>query len=422
MIHGIFNTSAGFLTDPIIKIPNRRFMPDCLIQVVCTGKNLLYSGCKIDCIIGGSINFDYDLSLTSALGECVERYAAAMYDEKKFTSATYNELKESGEEVIDIKLLKYYSDKEYEKLEIKNIYPLSGDDCIDWVVGWDYMNESYLYVPAFCIYMPINNNYLFSTSTGLAAGKTLKSAVVNGFFECVERHAFANFWYRQNDLKVPQYTASLVLQYYDGCEKIKQLVDNKFVRFKFFDLVDIVGVETIVTFMYFEYKGKLYQSLGAASRFTKEDAILKATLEAWQGVEYALSLEAKNILPDSMDLDLINNFDQHFHFYNKYPYLRNKCPIIIQAMDWDSGDEKIHVESENNSFKDFSREELRKVGIHNLICKDITPVDVEQLGYHVARVIVPQLNQLAGVHNYPFLGGELGSMKNLFTEYPHPFP
>ena len=34
MMNDIFDTVAGFLTDPVIKIPNRRFIPDCLTQVV----------------------------------------------------------------------------------------------------------------------------------------------------------------------------------------------------------------------------------------------------------------------------------------------------------------------------------------------------------------------------------------------------
>ena len=63
MMNDIFDTVAGFLTDPVIKIPNRRFIPDCLTQVVCTGRNLSYLGCKTDYIVGGSINFNYEQSL-----------------------------------------------------------------------------------------------------------------------------------------------------------------------------------------------------------------------------------------------------------------------------------------------------------------------------------------------------------------------
>ena len=72
MMNDIFDTVAGFLTDPVIKIPNRRFIPDCLTQVVCTGRNLSYLGCKTDYIVGGSINFNYEQSLAGALGSLLK--------------------------------------------------------------------------------------------------------------------------------------------------------------------------------------------------------------------------------------------------------------------------------------------------------------------------------------------------------------
>lgn len=422
MMNDIFDTVAGFLTDPVIKIPNRRFIPDCLTQVVCTGRNLSYLGCKTDYIVGGSINFNYEQSLAGALGEFVERYAAGLYHEEEFVTATYDELKNCGEPVIDIKLLKYYSNEQYQDLCRKGIYLLSGKDRIDWTLTWDYINGCYSYIPAFCVYLHLKNNYLLHTSTGLAAGKTLKDAVISGFFECVERDAFANFWYRQNEIKVPQYTVDKILTYYGKQAEITNLIDNRFVKFKFFDLVELAGIETIVTFLYFEYKGKLYQSLGAASRFSKEEAIVKATLEAWQGVEYALSLESKVVLPDIVDLGLINDFDKHFHFYNKYLHLRSECPILKQATSWDSGNDNIYMQDENYLCKNISLDELKKVGISNFFYKDITPVDVEELGYRVVRVVVPQLNHLTGVHSYPFLGGKFERMSGLFTSFPHPFP
>lgn len=421
-MYEIFNRIAGFLTDPIIKIPNRRFIPDCLSQVVCSGKNLSYLGCKTDNIIGGSISFDYEQSLTGALGEFVERYAAGLYVESDFIFATYDELKESGKRVIDIGLLNYYSKQQYLFQNENGIKLLTNKDRLNWCISWDYINNCFSYLPAFCIYMPIKNKYLIQTSTGLAAGKTLKDAVISGFLECIERDAFANFWYRQNEIIVPQYTAKTILMNYVDSIKIKNLVNNRFVRFKFFDLVKLVGIETIVTFLYFEYKGKVYQSLGAASRFTKEEAIVKATMEAWQGVEYALSLDKKDLLPDIMNLDLVNNFDKHFHFYNKYINLRDECPIITQAMNWNCGDDNIFEQDENNLCKDFSQEELKKICISNLFYKDITPIDIEELGYNVVRVVVPQLSQLTGVHNLPFLGGKFENMTNLFAKYPHPFP
>ena len=80
------------------------------------------------------------------------------------------------------------------------------------------------------------------------------------------------------------------------------------------------------------------------------------------------------------------------------------------------------MQDENYLCKNISLDELKKVGISNFFYKDITPVDVEELGYRVVRVVVPQLNHLTGVDSYPFLGGKFERMRGLFTSFPHPFP
>jgi hypothetical protein len=42
-MESLFNKNAGLITDSIIKIPNRRFIPRALIQIACTGRNLNYT-------------------------------------------------------------------------------------------------------------------------------------------------------------------------------------------------------------------------------------------------------------------------------------------------------------------------------------------------------------------------------------------
>lgn len=425
----LFNKNAGFITDSILKIPNRRFIPKSLIQVACTGRNLNFLGCKVDTINAGSINFNYTDSLKGALGEFVERYSASLYRNADFHINTYQKLKETNRNVIDKKLLRYYSKIQYDKLQNENICPLGKCDLIEWVKAYDYINSNYIYVPAYSIYMPyfskVNSPHDYmkgATSTGLAAGSSLKNAVISGFFECAERHAFSIFWYRQNELVVPQYSSELICKTYKYKKKIQELYNNKKVRLKVFDLSYFFSVETIVTFLYFEYKGKIYQSLGAASRFNKIDAIIKAAIEAYQGIEYAISLNDKNILPDEIDLDAIDDFDKHFHFYNKYPEYREKSVILQQAYEFNKSDKVIYDNGKQRMCNSFSREEIKKTGLPHLIYYDITPIDIQQINYQVARVITPTWNLLTGIHNYPFLGNSLEFNNNLFTELPHPFP
>lgn len=424
----ICRTAAGLLSEAIIKIPNRRFMPADLVQRVVSGKNLDWMNCRRKEIQGSSIAFDEEQSFRGALGEFLERYACATYASEDFKVTSYSELSRN-EAVLAPENFRYYSDEQYERLRDLNIYPLGENDLIEWVECCDYIRGESCWMPAFSIYMPYYSktnsphNYMAgTTSTGTAAGKTSRDALISGFLECAERHAFALFWYHQDALPFRSYTTKLILQHYHKNKTICRLFQNPAVLLKCFDLAAFSPVECIVVFLYFRYKNKIYQSLGCAARFNKTQALIKACLEAYQGIEYAISLGEKHLLPDEPDLNQIDDFDKHFHFYNQYPQFRKEAPILREAARFDSGDKTIYRADPDNKCREFTVEELRKVGLKHLVYKDISPVDAEELQYKIFRVVTPGWSLLTGNHNWPFLGYCLNGNQPLFTTYPHPFP
>lgn len=423
----LIHSSAAFLNESLLKIPNRRFVPDALVQSVVSGSNLQELGCRWDKLQGSSIAFDAEQSQKAALGEFVERYASATY---RIEDRLVGSMKSLGGQhrFLHPKYYRYYNKQQYQVLKTYGIAALSEEDVIAWTRAYDYLNDEEVLVPAEAVYMPFecdlpNSPQLMvgATSTGIAAGKTLKDAVLAGFCECAERHAFAQFWYRQNSIHYQQYTAKLILEHYANEPSINSLFDNPLVKLKVFDLSSFAPLETMVVFLYFDYKNWRYQSLGCAARFHKKDALIKAAMEAYQGVEYAISLMEKQLLPESMDLQLINDFDTHFHFYNRYPEYRQVSKILREAQDFLHGDEVFyHDESKENL--SFSKESLRSLGLEHLVYKDITPIDVEMIPYKVARVICPSWALLTGQHAWPFLGQEFREDEALFLDYPHPFP
>ena len=64
----ICHTAAGLLSEAMIRIPNRRFVPDGLVQSVVSGKNLDWMNCRRREIQGSSIAFDEEQSYRGALG------------------------------------------------------------------------------------------------------------------------------------------------------------------------------------------------------------------------------------------------------------------------------------------------------------------------------------------------------------------
>lgn len=423
----LIHTTVGFLNEAMLKIPNRRFIPDCLMQSVVGSGNLRECGCRLDKIQGSSIAFNQRQSLAAALGEFVERYAAGIYRPADFIVGSMRSLRDRHH-FLDLAFFRYYNQAQYQALAPYHIQALREEDVIEWADMTDYLSGEVYLQPAFSIYMPYQSSlsdtkeYMVgATSTGIAAGSSLQSALVSAFCECAERHAFAQFWYRQDYIDYKQYTADLIREHYKHDRDIGRLFNNRRVKMKCFDLSTFAPIECMVVFLYFDYKGRTYQSLGCAARFNKRDALLKAALEAYQGVEYAINLMDRKILPEVMDRSQINDFDAHFHFYNQYPECRENSRILREAQCFQQGDTCIY-QDEAKRHMDFSPEKLQSIGLTHLLYKDITPIDVASIGYRVVRVITPGWALLTGQHAWPFLGQVFQEGENLFLDYPHPFP
>lgn len=417
---------AGLISGNLYKIPNRWFLPPGLHQVSCDGENLSYLGSNLNRVLGAGIGLSFKDAIGSALGEFFERYCSSFEDEGKLLKSTYQELSIKGYNVLNIDLLQYYGEWQYDSLPY---LPINIDSEISWIEGYDIMNHKKIWVPAFSVFLPHNSyfdnekDYLLNTSTGVAAGASKNDAIKGGFLECVEREAFTKFWYLQEEVleSIPIYTSKLVLETFKENRIIKQLYDNPKVKISVFDLSNLVPVETIIVFLFFKYKGRVFQSMGSASRFLKEDALIKAILEAYQGIEYAILLDRKeeNWNKNEVDFSDVNDFSRHFAFYNRFPNFRQEVPIIRKAIEGKSNTNTIYEDP--NKIK--SMEEINKLDIPHLIVVNLSTCDAQEAGFEVVRVLTPTWSLLTGVHNRPFLGGKsLSGSSNIYLKYPHPFP
>jgi len=330
----IFGTEASFLNSKIFKIPIRSFVPDGIVQVTCEGKNLRYLNCRNNKIIGGAISFDLKDAIQGSLGEFVERYSAAFWDNKTLIIQSYNSIKEQNNiKVLPFEYIKPYSDWQY-----GGKFPYSKllkSDEIAWVKCKNIKSDENIYVPAFMVYMPFEEEktdklFMQYTSTGLSTNNSVEKAIIGGFLECAERHAFTNFWYNQKNISFIKYNAETILKKYPENNQIQKLFNNNLIRISIFDLTNFSQIETIIVFIHFEYKGKLMQSMGSSSRFKKEDALIKAMLEAYQGVEYSLLVDKKDWKDHNNNLEKVNDYDKHFAFYNNFPELRATCLLPKQ--------------------------------------------------------------------------------------------
>lgn len=408
------------------QIPTRRCLPTGLFQSYVEASHLNLLASNTDKIQGSGIGFNQIEAHNSAIGEWVERYAASHQDFKDLVFATEDELKSQHKSILPVESYIPFLPEQYG--EDLPYHPWNKEAKISWIEGKNILNQQSILVPAFAVHLPHNTDwdqkksYVLQTSTGISAGENLQKSMIGGFLECAERNAFAEFWYRQDYWihRIRRMNQSSVLKAYPN-PNIQHLFDNTRVQIQLFDLSPISPIETHVVVLFFPYKGQILQSMGCAARFNREDSIIKACLEAYQGIEYAIGLSQKpaDWILDQEGFVSINSFDKHFAFYNRFPHWRVKSPILQAASLLDT----FFPKNEKTKKKIRAWEEVNQLGLSHILVVPLSTEDVQSQGFEVVRVIVPGWNLLTGVHTQPFLKNlhpQVG--ENLFTTYPHPFP
>ena len=152
-------------------------------------------------------------SEVSALCEAVERYSGAYHGDEIRVKKCFKELA-AGEEAIHPNDVQLFSNDQLDNAQninamghLYNVVPprLDRNIEIDWTPVWSLTQRRHRYLPTSMLYsMPAEQrgvSDLVADSNGCAAGNTIEEAILQGFYELVERDAFAIWWY--NQLQVP---------------------------------------------------------------------------------------------------------------------------------------------------------------------------------------------------------------------------
>ena len=155
-------------------------------------------------------------SEASALCEAIERYCGAFHGDEIRCRRRLADFEQAGESAAippnDVQL---FSDRQLDDAERINArgHPynhvparLDPQAEIDWSPVWSLTQDRHRYLPTAILYSTAveerNGPDLRADSNGCAAGNTLEEAILQGFFELVERDAFAIWWY--NRLRLPE--------------------------------------------------------------------------------------------------------------------------------------------------------------------------------------------------------------------------
>lgn len=160
------------------KVANHRYFPKHDEErATCSGKGM-----------------DVHRASTSCLGEAIERYSAACWDESDLMIASRDAIEGRS---IDPRELVLFLEEQYALLPYA---PYRDEAELAWMRGRSLTGGDEIWIPAMAVVMDYparsEDEYLFGiTSNGLAAGSTLCDAVLGGLTEVLERDAMLIAWY-----------------------------------------------------------------------------------------------------------------------------------------------------------------------------------------------------------------------------------
>lgn len=372
-------------------------------------------------------NFSMVDAYMGTVGETIERYCPAFYDMGKMYHGCYTDISNlaippSEYALFHQKQHAYYKDKKYTMGKFDERTSIFWDTCIDLTNGKN------TYVPAAFIYLPWTKDSQWitvGTSTGLAAHTDYYAAILTALYEIIERDSFVITWHQK--IFSHKIIIDNNIQSY-----INKIFPTKY-EWHLFDITYDINIPTAFGICFGEAEYGKFMAVGTACRSNLADALRKVILEIGQSVSYfRYLLGAKKEWTPSDDFDSILNFEDHSILYIKKTELQ-------KVMDtWRYAPETKRINFHDRTVPNCKEQIFKivttlKTNGYNVLVKDLTTPDVNQIGFHCIRAVVPQLLQMGGAYPFYFLGGKrlydvpqkLGHKSLSFEElnkFPHPFP
>jgi len=377
----------------------------------------------------GAVGFDWNEAAIGAVGECIERYCCAVYNHSDLVYATKNEL---GEHAIGMDKFEIYTEKQQQH----PVYPFpawNDDYAIHWAEGYDLETKEQRYVPACLSYIPYqadkskNDDFMaLAVSSGQACHTDLDIAVLSGICEVIERDAFMIVWSKK--IAVPR------IDYMKDPE-LARLYEEYFkcdgVTFHIFDMTLDMKVPSILCILEGTSARGPYMCIGAATRPNYRDAIVKAWMEASQGMVWALSLiDNKPDWRPEKDYVNVRDFEDHVRLYCE-PEMIKEADFLLKNTEIREVDFYAIGDSIPDAL-DYCHNEVKLSGLE-VIVTDLTTDDIKSSDFVVPKVFIPGSAMLYAVHGLPSFGAKrfdsvpekLGLdclPPGQFNTAPHPFP
>ena len=384
--------------------------------------------------IGGGAATTRELALVKTVGECVERYSAAIYDKKNFPLCSFND---ASFPCVHPSKFALYSKEQYEHEEF-DFDEFTVDSPVRWTQATNMATKEIISVPASMVYVPYffyengdETPIIQPISTGLSCHCSYQEAVVGGICEVIERDNFMITWQAKlSRTKIRHESLSAenkdLIQRFEEVGYEVHLMDIS-------NETKITGILAVAT----SKNTKFVPLVVAASvSLDPEEAVRKALEELAHTERYAYQI--RNELPR---LEVHEEFDNvlgqvhHVNFWMDSE-IGTKAEFLYGSNNWMDFSELIDYAKEVSTPTEEMNllTSILKESGFNVLVTEITSIDVKSLGMNVIRAIIPGYHPLfMGYHKRPLgserlwtlpqkLGFEGIQRETGDYPYPHPFP
>ncbi|MGV2290481.1 TOMM precursor leader peptide-binding protein [Trinickia sp. YCB016] len=326
---------------------------------------------------------------TSALCEAIERYSGEFTGSELRRTRAFSDWTEG--DAIHPRDIMFYSQRQYAERaawngkhsRFNNVPECLDDDAlIDWTPLWSLTAQRHKYVPTQLVYYgaPAKEGdtrfYSMSCSNGNASGNTLEEAILQGFFELVERDSVALWWYNRLSrpgVDIASFGEPFLLQMQDHYRQRHQR------QIWALDVTSDLGIPAFVAVSKLEGGEREQILFGLGCHLDARIALQRAFAEMNQmtGLAYAVD----GVAPHAQDAELVNWL--HHATVANQPYMAADSRQALKRLS------DYPVQHSGEFLKDIHhcRGIVESKGMEMLVLNQTRP----DVGMPVAKVVVPGL-------------------------------
>lgn len=362
----------------------------------------------------GGVGWTRDAAERAAIGEALERYAAAVTDLADPPQAG------AGDRELTLDDFSLFTAEQEEESGFPHADLYDGPVASAAVYSLGGRAETWR-VPALLVGLgdPTAGaaGHGLSTSSGLAAATSLPMAILRATQELVERDALMTTWGHSlpgRHVALPARHATLVAD-----RSGSALAVDVTPAWSPHPVAVVCGEVPM--------RGRRRIAMGVACRSTWADAFDKAFLEWCQGVLFAGVVVASRPDVRYRTVSEVRTFEDHATHYTAHPDRWDRVPLLKVAAD-------THCPPTTPPVAD-ARSELAVLTLAlaaaavRLYWRDLTTADLRQIGISVVRVLSPDLTPIHCETAWPFLGGRAGDVAWRYPDlapsagaWPNPLP